>query len=49
MAYNKLLQEKTNLKAMVSEVDRLKKELSQANKVCSEKISSQSFIQQLGS
>ncbi|XP_065915732.1 titin homolog [Dysidea avara] len=32
LAYNKLLQEKTNLKAMVSEVDRLKKELSQANK-----------------
>ncbi|XP_065915733.1 uveal autoantigen with coiled-coil domains and ankyrin repeats protein-like [Dysidea avara] len=32
VAYNKLLQEKTNLKAMVSEVDRLKKELSQANK-----------------
>jgi len=36
-AYNKLLQEKTNLMSVVGEVDRLKKELNEANKVCNKK------------
>jgi len=40
-AYNKLLQEKTNLMTIVGEVDRLKKELNEANKVCS--INTQKF------
>jgi len=43
-AYNKLLQEKTNLMTVVGEVDRLKKELNEANKVCNKNVYKWSFI-----